>query len=439
MISDGGTVGNDKERRQHLSASHYVGLAAASATLHRTVALAAERLGFAAGFVNILDADAQYTVAAVGAPLDTVARAGTMCDGVVRSGRPAAVGHIKHRSASAPGIRAYVGVPLNGREGVVVGTLCLLDTRPHRVTPDQVSGLVWLAGVVEDQLEMLRRRGRGPFSTGTAASTLADAVDRREIVAFYQPLVDLGTGRVTGFETLARWQHPERGLLAPVDFIPLAEDTDIILELDRLVIGQAFEDLVPWLDTFPDLGVSVNLSSRHFEHRDGIDFIRELADAAAIDPSSVTLEVTETVILAADPGDRSQVVDLRDAGFRVVLDDFGTGFSSFEHVLRLPIDGLKLDRAVTQQLGTRTGDAVTRALVGLASDLELALVIEGVETRAEADIAQRLGCGQAQGYLWSVPVPASEVPGLLGVSLWHPGLSTVIPSPATLTGRASVV
>lgn len=422
-----------------MSASHYLGLAATDATLHHTVALAAERLGFAAGVVNILDVDTQHTVAAVGTPLDTVARAGTLCDGVVRSGRPVAVGHINPRSASAPSARAYVGVPVTGREGVVVGTLSLFDTRPHRVTPDQLSGLVSLAGVVEDQLEMLRRRGRGPVTTGTAASTLADAVDRGQIVPFYQPLVDLGTGCVAGFEALARWEHPERGLLAPADFIPLAEDTDIILELDRLIIGQAFEDVAPWLDSYPDLGVSVNLSSRHFEHRDGVEYIRVLADAAAVSPSSVTLEVTETVILAADPGDRSQVIDLRDAGFRIVLDDFGTGFSSFEHVLRLPIDGLKLDRAVTQQLGTRAGDAVTRALVGLARDLELALVIEGVETRVEADIAQRLGCGQAQGYLWSVPVPASEVPAILGTDHWHPELSTVIPSPATGSGRTSTV
>jgi EAL domain-containing protein (putative c-di-GMP-specific phosphodiesterase class I) len=437
--SNGGTVRTDQERRQHTSASHYLGLAAANSTLHHTVALAAERLGFAAGVVNILDADMQHTVAAVGAPLDTVARTGTMCDAVVRSGRPTAMGHIKHRFAFAPSVRAYVGVPITGREGVVVGTLCLLDTRPHRVTPEQMTGLVSMAAVIEDQLEMLRRRGRSPVSSGTAASTLANAVDRREIVPFYQPLVDLGTGRVAGFEALARWEHPDRGLLAPVDFIPFAEDTDIILELDRLIIGQAFEDVVPWLDTYPDLGVSVNLSSRHFEQTDGAEHIRVLADTAAINPSSVNLEVTETVILAADPGDRSQVIELRDAGFRIVLDDFGTGFSSFEHVLRLPIDGLKLDRAVTQQLGTRAGDAVTRALVGLARDLELALVIEGVETRVEADIAQRLGCGQAQGYLWSVPVPAGNVPGILGVDQWHPELSAVVPSPAQRSGRTTIV
>ncbi len=427
----------DRERRQHLSASHYLDFTAANATLHHTVALAVERLGFAVGLVNILDADTQHTVAAVGAPLDSVARAGTICDGVVRGGRPVAVGRIERRSASVPGARAYVGVPITGREGVVVGTLCLLDSRPHVVSHEQVTALTHLAGVVEDQLEMLRRRGRGPVSTGTAASTLADAVDRREIVPFYQPLVDLGTGRVAGLEALARWAHPERGLLAPADFIPLAEDTDIILELDRLIIGRAFDDVVPWLDSYPDLGVSVNLSSRHFERRDGVEYIRVLADAAAINPSSVAIEVTETVILAADPGDRSQVIDLRDAGFRIVLDDFGTGFSTFEHVLRLPIDGLKLDRAVTQQLGTRAGDAVTRALVGLARDLELALVIEGVETRVEADIAQRLGCGQAQGYLWSVPVPASEVPAILGVNHWHPELSTVVPSPADGLDRTS--
>lgn len=407
----------DRERRQVMSAAHYVDLAAANSTFHYTLALAAARLGSDVAMVNIIGSDSLHTVAAVGMPLHAVPRAGTMCDEIVRSGRPMATSHIEHRFAFAPDARAYLGVPITGREGVVIGTLSLLNSRPQRVTPDQLDGLVAMAAVVEEQLEMLRRRGRAPVPSGSAASTLAEAVDRHQIVPFYQPLVDLGTGRVTGFEALARWEHPDRGLLAPAEFIPLAEDTDIILELDRLVIGQAFQDVAPWLDSYPDLGVSVNLSK----------------------PSSVTLEVTETVILAADPGDRSQVIELRDAGFRIVLDDFGTGFSSFEHVLRLPIDGLKLDREVTRQLGTRAGDAVTRSLVGLARDLELALVIEGVETRVEADIAQRLGCGRAQGYLWSVPVPASEVPGILGANHWHPELSAVVPGPARSSDRTTIV
>lgn len=337
----------DRERRQVMPAAHYVDLAAANSTFHYTLALAAARFVSDVAMVNIIGSDSLHTVAAVGMPLHAVPRAGTMCDEIVRSGRPMATSHIEHRFAFAPDARAYVGVPITGREGVVIGTLSLLNSRPQRVTPDQLDGLVAMAAVVEEQLEMLRRRGRAPVPSGSAASTLAEAVDRHQIVPFYQPLVDLGTGRVTGFEALARWEHPDRGLLAPAEFIPLAEDTDIILELDRLVIGQAFQDVAPWLDSYPDLGVSVNLSSRHFERRDGVEYIRVLADAAAIKPSSVTLEVTETVILAADPGDRSQVIELRDAGFRIVLDDFGTGFSSFEHVLRLPIDGLKLDRAVT--------------------------------------------------------------------------------------------
>jgi EAL domain-containing protein (putative c-di-GMP-specific phosphodiesterase class I) len=425
----GERVQTDQQRRQHTSASHYLGLALADSILEHTVALAAERFGFAAGLVNILDAGSQHTVAAAGAALDTVARVGTLCDAVVRSGVPAVRGDIRDRFAYAPSVRAYVGVPISGREGVVIGTLSLLDTRPHTFSSAQMTNLIAMASVVEDQLEMLRRRGSSPLREGTAASSLTGAVDRREIVPFYQPLVDLGTGRVSGFEALARWRHPERGLLAPVDFIPLAEDTDIILELDRLVIAQAFEDVAPWLATDPDLGVSVNLSSRHFEQTDAIGYIRTLAEAAAINPASVTLEVTETVILAADQRDRSHIMELREAGFRVVLDDFGTGFSSFEHVLRLPIDGLKLDRAVTHELGTRAGDAVTRALVGLARDLELALVIEGVETRVEADIAQRLGCGQAQGFLWSAPVPAAEVPAILAANHWHPELSAIVPSP----------
>lgn len=408
-----------------MSAIHYLNLATTDSALRQSVTLAAERFGFPVGVVNVLDAGTRHTIASVGAPLGSVPRSSTLCDEVVRGGRPVVHGDVTVPPASAPRARAYVAVPLTGREGLVIGTLCLLDTRPRSFSAEQMVQLVAIAAVVQDQLEMLRCRGPRPPGSVADAAELAAAVDTGQVVPFYQPVVDLATGQVSAVEALARWRHPVRGVVAPADFIPLAEDTEIVIDLDLAVLRHAVVDFARWQPQHPSLQLNVNLSGRHFDHPDCVERITAAITTSGVAPGAVNLEVTETTAMAAHSEDRGFLAELRERGFQILLDDFGTGFSSVKQMLRLPVDGIKLDQAVTAAVGTRVGDAVVRALVGLAADLDLSTVIEGVETPAQAARVQELGCTQAQGYLWTPPVPAAEIAGLLpsqhrGTSAWSP-------------------
>jgi len=413
-------VGPEDVRRHHVSASHYLHIPIGSSAVHKTLALAAACLQFPTAVVNVLDANTQHTIAAVGAVEGRTAQYGSWCDEVVRTGAPVVVGDIAMTSMEGGAPGAYVGVPLTGREGLTVGTLCLLDVRPHAVTDAQLTQLQATAAVVQDQLEMLRRQDPSLAGGQLVAVEIAAAVAAGQVVPYYQPVVDLRTGTVVALEALARWEHPVLGVLRPPSFLGVAEDTDIITDLDLTILTQALADLAGWLPQHPTLRVNVNLSARHFTDPDCVDRITTATARAGVDPSSVTLEVTETVMLAAAHDERTHLAELREHGYRILLDDFGTGFSSVEHVLRLPIDGFKLDRAVTQALGTRVGDAVTRALVGLATELGLSTVIEGVETPDQAAAALNLGCTHAQGHLWAPALPAGQVPTHLSTG-HHPG------------------
>ena len=264
--------------------------------------------------------------------------------------------------------------------------------------------LVAIAAVVVDQLEMLRRRGPHPVGSTTNVTELTAAVDADQIVPYYQPIVDLRTGQIMGVEALARWHHPVRGVLPPATFIPLAEDTEIIIDLDLAILSQAAVDFVGWQRQYPRLRLNTNLSSRHFEHPDCVDRITGAVTTAGLAPEVVNVEVTETAEIATASHDAHRFLDtLRARGFRIVLDDFGTEYSAMEHLLCLPVDGLKTDHSFTAALGTPVGDALIRGVVGFAADLDLTLVIEGVETQHQATRAHHLGAPLAQGYLWAPP------------------------------------
>jgi len=416
----------NEQRRQHLSAGHYVKVVTAGSALHESVTLIAENFGFPTVVVNVVDADTRHTIAAVGAPLGTAPRASTLCDHTVRDGVPVVHSELAAPPASSPHIRAYVGVPLTGREGIVVGTLCLLDTRPRHFSAEQMMQLVAIAAVVEDQLEMLRRRGPHPAGSIADVTELTAAVDAGQIVPYYQPIVNLRTGQITGVEALARWHHSVRGVLAPATFVPLAEDTEIIIDLDLAILSQAAVDFVGWQRQYPRLRLNANLSSRHFQYPDGVDRITDVVTAAGLAPEVVNVEVTETVEIATQSDDAYGFVDtLRARGFRIVLDDFGTGYSALAHLLHLPVDGLKTDHAFTAALGTPVADALIRGFVGFAAELDLTLVIEGVETLRQAVRAHQLGVSVAQGYLWAPPLPAAQLAELLNTTSTTPLFPTI--------------
>lgn len=398
-------------RRRYDSAKHYLELDASGSALHTTLTLAAHALDCPDAMLSVFDAAGQTIIVSARGGGPQRLHAETPCHSIVRTGEHIAVDDLRASSfASLPfvrssGLRAYVGVPVMGREGLIVGTLCVADVRPHQVGADDVRRLCRFASVIEEQLDLLRRQGR-PLGS---ARELIHAIDTAQITPWFQPIVELDREQVVGYEALARWQHPVRGLLQPEDFIPLAEDSELIVELDLAVLYQAAGLLDTWRQTDPVVSVSVNLSARHFAYDGCVDRLAEAVDSAGVIPEAVVLELTETSAFAANPRNCGSLQALRDHGFRILLDDFGTGWSSLDHLTRLPSDGVKIDHSTSSMLGTRVGDAVVAAVAGLARELGKSVVIEGIESPAQAAAARDLGCTHAQGYLWSAPMHADAV------------------------------
>ena len=386
--------------------------------LETLLALVSQSVDFPTVRVNVLDEDNQHTISLFGAgDPSSVVRSEAFCDAVVSTGRPLLVADAATdpRFAQFPAvvdgsIGAYLGVPLVGRESMVIGAVCVIDPERREISSDQVERLSQFGTVIQDQLDLIRRLHEQRLAGEVPTSEIARAVRTGEIVPWYQAVVDLETDDIVAYEVLARWEHPVRGVEDPRLFIPVAEDSDLILELDLAVLRRALVDLEVWQRTHPSLRISVNLSARHLDDPGGVALIRRLVLDAGVSPGSVTLELTETVRL--DPGDAGgaqMVQELREFGFPVWLDDFGTGWSSLAQLLWLPVDGIKIDRAVAVALGTPVGDALTTAFTGLAASLDLRTTMEGIETRAHAEVARMLGCDYGQGFLWAHPAPAGQI------------------------------
>lgn len=241
------------------------------------------------------------------------------------------------------------------------------------------------------------------------ASALHDAVDRQELFLEYQPVVELATGTVTGVEALLRWQRPS-GLVGPADFIPVAEDSGLIVPIGRWVLEEACRHAAACFDAAPPgepLTLSVNVSCRQLDHDRFIDDVAAAIEVTGIDPGSLALEITESSFIDDLPAAVRRIDALRRLGVRVVIDDFGTGFSSLSSLSRLPIDGVKIDKSFVDGIGTRY-DTVIRAVVDVAGTFGLQVVAEGVERRAQADQLQALGCRYGQGFLFSRPLAEAE-------------------------------
>jgi EAL domain-containing protein (putative c-di-GMP-specific phosphodiesterase class I) len=410
-----------QESARARSARHYLIDGPLAARLQSTLALVAQSLGFPVVRVNILDEDTQHSIGLFGVGDATaIPRAQAFCDAVVRTGRPLRVEDASGDpvfaqlpSVAAGEIGAYLGVPLTGRESFIVGAVCVIDPRHRRIDDDLQARLTEFARIVEDQLDLIRRLKEQCREGDVATTELARAIRSGEIVPWYQPVVDLNTGATIAYEALARWQHPSGHVDDPRQFVQLAEDSDLIVELDLAVIRQALHDLSRWQRADPALRMSVNLSARHFDHPDCVSTLHAATADAGVSPGSVYLELTETMRLTQGRIHTAGVVQqLRDAGFRVWLDDFGTGWASLDHLLWLRVDGIKIDRAVTVALGTPIGDALTQAVTGLAVALGLHTTIEGIETHRSAELARARGCDHGQGYLWAPPLPATVVDDL---------------------------
>ncbi len=247
-------------------------------------------------------------------------------------------------------------------------------------------------------------------------SELARAIDERQQQLYYQPIISLATGRIAGFEALVRWRHPERGFLGPAEMIPICEDTGLIRPLGRWVVRQACSQTARWQKLFPQhdgIQVTVNISVKQIL---APDFAQETADIAAdakIKPASVGLEIPES-LLANHPESASILWQLRKQGFRIQIDDFGTGHSSLRELYRSPVDTLKVDRSFIARMKPGGEDLeVVRAAAALGTGLGLAVVAEGVETSRQLEQVRELGLTHAQGFLFAKALPAEEVVNLI--------------------------
>ncbi|MFP3976898.1 putative bifunctional diguanylate cyclase/phosphodiesterase [Marinobacter sp. KMM 10035] len=240
---------------------------------------------------------------------------------------------------------------------------------------------------------------------------LSQALANNEFVLHYQPQLNLNNGEITSVEALIRWQHPRRGLLAPGEFIPLAEESGRITDIGHWVVMAACRQLAAWKDTrFEHLRVAVNLSGRELDNEHLVDHIRDALNAEGIPPERLEVELTEEIFIQNIERNRDQLSRLHDLGVHLAIDDFGVGYSSLAYLRDFPVDLLKIDRSFITEVTERHDDAViTRAVINLAHNLGLRVVAEGVETQAQLDLLKGQGCNMAQGYLISRPVPAAEL------------------------------
>ena len=237
---------------------------------------------------------------------------------------------------------------------------------------------------------------------------LRGAADRGELVLHYQPLVDLATGRSVGVEALVRWQHPTRGLLGPGAFLPIAEDTDVIVEIGRWVAGEAARCTAAWRAVGTPTRVSINVSAAELLRTDVVATVARAVAEAEAEPGDLVVEVTESAVLTDIESTVAQLEALRALGVGVALDDFGTGFSSLSHLRQLPADELKIDRTFVAELGRNpVCDAIVTSVITLAHAIDLVVVGEGIETEEQRVHLARLGCDRGQGFLLGRPARTS--------------------------------
>ncbi len=271
-----------------------------------------------------------------------------------------------------------------------------------------------------DRIEIFRPEMRGDRDDRVALeSDLRKALEKNQIKVLYQPIIYLPTEELAGFEALVRWEHPKKGLMSPADFIPVAEESDLIVRLGSYVLLQAAHEAARWQRELPrdehPLFVSVNISSRQIFRQDLIQEIRHILGRNIVPRGSLRLEVTESLVME-NPEQATEILEcLRGAGAELALDDFGTGYSSLAYLHRFPFDTIKIDRALVQSSGSGNGagSAIVRSMVALAHELEKKVVAEGVETSEDVGFLRSIGCHYAQGFYYGEPMSDREVTQLL--------------------------
>ena len=312
---------------------------------------------------------------------------------------------------------------LAGRKVVITASIGIAVSGPGRENPDD------LVRAADIAMYGVKRSGKGRHDVynpgmGSEARDLvaleADlrrALDRHELRLHYQPKVDLATGRIVGVEALLSWAHPVRGMVPPGAFIGLAEETGLILPIERWALREACRQAQAWQEEYgagSSIEMAVNVSPRHFQDPELANEVASALGQTGLHPSMLTLEITESAAMGDAESSIARLLELKDLGVRLAIDDFGTGYSSLSYLHRFPVDVLKIDRSFVDGLGQESEDTViVRAVVGLARALRLEVVAEGVETAEQAEALRALGCELAQGYLFSRPLPPEGVGEIL--------------------------
>jgi diguanylate cyclase (GGDEF)-like protein len=250
-----------------------------------------------------------------------------------------------------------------------------------------------------------------------AENDLGRAIEQEEFVVHYQPVVSLKTGEVLAVEALVRWEHPERGLLDPDEFVPMAEESGLVIPMGEQVLRGACFKVKEWQEEYPrtpPLVMFVNLSARQLARPDLADNVEGILEETGLEGSCLTLDVTETVYVRALAGSTETLDRLRNLEARISIDDFGVGYSSLAYLKRLPADALKIDKSFVKGLGEDVEDtAIVHMIIELAHTLGLEVIAEGVENEEQAELAREMGCDMAQGYHFAKPLPPEEIPALL--------------------------
>lgn len=345
----------------------------------------------------------------------------------------------RHR---ALGLRFFAGVPVRVTGGQIVGVLCVRGYCPkEQVSTEQILLLEHLAELASDQLE-LRRLRSGPVAPDDRASKdrlthipssnhdessedgswpqpedIRHALKENQFVLYYQPEVELTTRRIVGLEALMRWQHPQRGLIPPLDFIPQAEKNGLILPLGDWGLGQACRQMQTWQRRWPRLSslrVCVNLSARQFSRTGLADHVESLLLETGLSGSQLGLEMTESGLIPNVATAAAVLASLHRLGVSLHMDDFGTGYSSLSHLHSFPFDVLKIDRSFVQRMNTGEQPLkIVQTIVELARVLRMDVVAEGIETEEQLDLLRSMGCRYGQGYLFAPPLPAAKIARLL--------------------------
>ena len=387
-----------------------------------------ESLGHGAGDVVLQEVTRRLRLAA--GPADTVGRLGgdefvlvlrDLAPPDPASGVEPALDRARAVLAGIRGTVEVAGhhVPLRASVGAVTLTC------EHARTPELPAMVLRDA---DSALLLAKRRGKDRAEAFTPGlrfdaatrmddeNALSEAIASNGLEVFYQPVVDLVTGRAVGAEALVRWPRPGHGMVPPDVFIPLAEESGLIVELGRWVLTRACIDAASWATTAPGLAdapVNVNVSARQLAHPQILDHVQEALQRSGLPPRRLVIEITESV-LVADEHTGGVLLALRDLGIRLALDDFGTGYSSLNYVQRLPVDILKIDKSFVDLItGPGQGTAFTEVVLKLAAAMGLATTAEGVETPAQAEALALLGCHHGQGWTWARAVPLHDLQAAL--------------------------